>query len=995
MVDSQPGQVTAFDPSVALSGFAAATRDRLMYNENQLVLAKLQQSQPTSTTARTRTGSTTYTDYAAYINAAGEIAYIDGSFQALDTPGRPTTPVHQIIVGFAQQVTTDDVIFWSTSYVDTSQIFVQYSFDNSTWFEVGAVTWVQFFDDTIEQFPGDSPPSGEYRYTGTFDSGDITARYWRIRGDADAEFVSESGASPNKTFTVDSTTNFPSTGTLSAVVGEQSRNMTYTGKSGSTFTGVNDPAGSDEASEIISGGLVGTVNGSMTLEVDDASSLPSSGSVRGRVLLNLAGGDIFYYWDIAYTSKSGDILTGVTISPDPDTIIPVDDGYRTVYYTIRGIIDRTDDIVVTPSTNAPRVIYTALSLFVGVKLFTTYAWGNGVTELQVLGSTDPILEHWNSSGSQAVSVNVTGDSYYDMAYDKNDDVYYAIKFSSDIAGATIADPDDDFSTGDGTGFDTTKWVESTTNSYFQRNTTSGTLDMKSSAGNGQLVSNYGVDGEFLANIDLDAMVTLASPGYFSLEALDYSLGNVHLQSGILAEEGVAISTTATFYATAMTYTDTVGSAATLTDFRVKPEGMDFSFAGGVVDYNFVYTASTGLYAVTVSGISHPDARPGTQYELDSASFKISNFSTPADGEAFSVLVTVSEDTTISTAASGTRLQVERAGTNGYARYEIPGDPGVWVDTHVGNVPTDRFRLQLFGNPASSSVDMGIDNFNLTTSGTVFFNTPVFTVITLDKDGNASQVASVSDANGYAITSLDLIRDTTATYNDYLAPRVGIATNGADVGSGGEIYIKINDTLYRYLKSALPLTSVEDGTTAATTTTGEIPATVITGFAYNGYSQGGLCYVEYDSGLSGTFVRSIDSSSLLAQPEKAWLDVATISYPFAWNVTDLATLYYVDGTDLLLYDLNETKAAFANVSSDKQVLAAGTSETAIITAQVLNVYGEPKSAKTMTFAVSAGDGALSPAIGCSDGNGEDTTTYTVGSAVGAATITVTVSDTGCP
>jgi len=93
-------------------------------------------------------------------------------------------------------------------------------------------------------------------------------------------------------------------------------------------------------------------------------------------------------------------------------------------------------------------------------------------------------------------------------------------------------------------------------------------------------------------------------------------------------------------------------------------------------------------------------------------------------------------------------------------------------------------------------------------------------------------------------------------------------------------------------------------------------------------------------------------------------------------------------------LNESKAAFVNVTSDKQVLAAGTGEVAIITAQVLNVYGEPKSAKTMTFSVSAGDGAISPATGCSDLNGQDTTSYTVGSAVGTATITVSVSDTVC-
>lgn len=981
MAESQPGKVGTFDPEVDLDGFAAGSRDRLMYNENQLVLAKVQQARPETTTARTRTGSDQFIDYAQYINSDGEIAYIDGSFQALDTPGRPTTPVHQIVVGFAQQITTDEIKFWSTSFVDTALLFVQYSFDNVTWFEVGTVTWTQFFDDTIENFPGDAPPTGQYRYTGVIASGNITARYWRIRGDASASFLSESGSNPNKTFVVNSTTNFPNSGSFSAVIGSQSRTMTYTGKTATSFTGVNDPNASNASTTGVS--LDGTVNGNLTLTVANAGSFPQSGIVRGSW-------ETFYpnavpytaTWDISYTAKSGNVLTGVTITPNPDQLnIVIHPTNGTIYYVIRSVVSQS------------QVNYTALTLFNGLELFNRYAWGSGVTELQVLSSTDPILQHWNSDGTQAVSVSVAGGSYFDMAYDKFDDVYYAIKFSDTILGAATTDPNDDFSTGPGTGFNTFRWSESTTNSYFQRNTTSGTLDIRSSGGSGQLTTNYGVDGDFDTSINLVAMLALSDPGYFSLEAVDYTLNNVHLMSGILAEDSTPISTSATFFAANMTYTDTLGDKATLNNFRVKPEGMDFSFPGGIVDYTFTYVAATGNYSVTVSGISHPPATPGAEYQLDSAGFSISNFTTPADGESFNVIVTVSEDTSVGTAVSGTKLQIERAGTNGYARRDAPSAPG-WVATQIGNIPTDRMRIQLFCNPAFQTVDVSADNFVLNPTADLFFDTPVFSVVTLDKDGNLFQVPSVSDVDGFAIKSLDLIQDTTATYNNYLAPRVGIATNGLAFGSGGEIYIKVNGTLYRYLKTTLPLTSPESGSNAATVTVGEIPETGITGFSFNGYSQGGLCYIEYSGALSGTFVRSIDTSTLMAQPEKALLDVTSIDYPFAWNVTDLATLYYVDGNALKLYDLNEAKAAFANVSSNKQVLAAGTQETATVTAQILNVYGEPKSNKTMTFTVSAGDGAISPAIGCSDVNGKDDTTYTVGSAVGVATITVTVSDLNC-
>lgn len=996
MADSQPGKVGTFDPSVTLTNFSADTRDRFVYNENQLVLAKLQRAQPVSTTARTRTASEVFIEYAEYVNSEGELAYIDGSFQALDTPGKPTTPIHQIVIGFAQQVTTPEVKFWSTSFVDTSEVYIQYSFDNTTWFDVGAVTWVQIFDDTIENFPGDAPPTGQYQYTGTFDSGNVTARYWRVRGDVDAVYSGQSGSNPNKIFNVDSTANFPDAGSLSAVVGDASRTMSYTGKTATSFTGVNDPNSSPVTEKIdFTGDYLASPNGSITLVLDSTTGFPTESAVKIRFFYTSAGTSMWVSYDLTYTGISGRALTGVTIYPDPDEIRGFYNGFWTDFWTIRDILLGNSNLFIYDGVNAPEVDYTPLSLFSGLKVYVANSWGSGVTELQIVSTTDPILQHWNSDGSQAVSVSLDGSDFYDVAYDKSDDVYYAISFSAAIAGAAITTPDDDFSTGDGTGFSTSKWVESTTNSYFQRSTLSGTLDMRSPGGDGQLTSTYGVDGNFSASIDLVSMIELQSPkGYFSLEALDYSLGNVQLMSGIAPVLGVDITTSGVFFAATMTYTDTVGGVATLNNFRIDPSEIDFNYPGGVIDYNFVYSESTGAYTVTVSGISHPAAVPGPLYQLDSAEFSISNFSAPADGEGFAVAVVVSKTTPEPTAVSGTRLQIERAGTNGYSRYEIPTNPAVWVDSSIGNVPADRFKIQLFGSPFNSNVNIGLDDFALIPSGDLFFDSPVLTVTTLDKSGNKVQVASVSDADGYAIKSLDLIQDTAATYNNYLSPRVGIATNGLGVGSGGEIYIKVNGTLYRYLKSVLPLTSPEDGTAAATTTTGEIPETGITGFTYNGYSQAGLCYIEYNQPLSGVFVRAITASSLLAQPEKILLDITNINYPFAWNVTDLSTLYYVDGTALKLYDLNETKAAFANVSSDKQVLAAGTQETAVITAQVLNVYGETKSNKSMTFSVSAGDGAVSPAIGCSNGTGEGTTTYTVGSAVGPATVTVTVSDVTC-
>lgn len=874
MADSQPGKVTTFDPSVSLENFSANSRDRFMFNENQLVLAKLQQPRSVLATAKSRSQDGTFTNFDNYKNLDGEYAYIDGSFQALDTTGVPTSDVHRVVIGFDRQVTTSGISFWSTSFVETDNVFVEYSFDNNTWFDAGSITWTQTFDDTIKIHPDDDPPTGEYRYDAAFSTGDITARYWRIRGDAQQDFISISGNNPSKTITVDSTDHFPDSGTLYATGGGSDVTITYTGKTSTTFTGVTE----------------------------------------------------------------------------------------------------------TPE-----------ALAAGYVIFSLYAFGNGVTEVQILDSTDPILEHWNSDGTKAVSNLVEGSNYYDICYDKADDVYYAIRFDDTLSGSSIT-PDDDFDSATGSSFDTSRWVEDTTNSYFQHSNASGTLQLKSSGGDGQLSGNYGIDGDFKLDIELVAAELLSNEdAYFSLEAKDYESGNQYGLSAIRGTYDPPGTTTGNYVSATISYEDTVGGAAEIQDFRLKPEGTDFSL--GTIEYTLTYNSSSDEYDVTVSGVSHPAAKPGVPYSLDSASFTVSNISTPSNGQSFDVTVKVAENAIAdSTTSSGITLELERSGTNLYSRYEESDTPG-FNTALIGNISSSAtVRPQLYGSPGGASVDVSADNFDVT-NGIVVFDTPVFSVVTLDKSGNLTQVAGVSDSSGYAIKRFDVIQDPQVEYNRYLAPRVAIATDGTDSGSGGEIYIKVDDTLYRYTKSSLQL-DLEDGSTAATETTGQIPSTGITNFSYNGYSQAGLSYVEDDNSLGGVYVKSIDTSTLTSVSDKALLDIDSADYRFAWNVVDLATLYYVDGTDLKLFDLNESKAAFVTVTSDKQILSAGTSETATITGEVLNVYGDPKSNKSMTFTVSDGDGAISPATGCSDAQGKASTTYTVGSSVGTSTITISVSDTSC-
>ena len=1591
MVESQPGTVTSFNPSVSLSGFSANTRDHLIFNENQLVLAKVQQTQPVFAYAYSR-GTGGITTFDAYKNTVGKYVYIDGSYQALTTGGVPTGDVHRIVVGFDQQVTTDRVIFWSTSYVDTSFITMQYSFDNETWFEVGTITWAYVFDDTIARTPADEgAPLGEFRYTGTFSSS-RTARYWRFKSDIETTWVSGTST----TLTVVSTTGFPSISSrvyLFSAADAYKAYFGYTGKTSITFTGRN-PA--------------------------------------------------------TYTS----------FSPG----------------------DKIVDLA--------------------------HPFGNGVTEIQILPITAPILQHWNSDGSTAVGVELEGENYYHLTYDKTDDVYYALGFSNELLGSP-PDPNDNFDADTGFTFDPLLWQTGGIASSFVHNTASGTLDYRSSTGDGWLETTYYVVGDVTASIDLVALIQLNSyNGYFGLGLHDFDTGNEYFYSGLkgpylpdsrgdgaaatvyrynppggpgadgwellsstsvspkvitgvdvlagavatasldiytcyvrlwgndgfeasfltstagpdlkvtivdtetvlvgdytntgigddagavrvytkdvdswvasttirpmdasaydyfgrclassngkvaigasigyystgkvyiyervlgvwtettqiaavgvgrdvaidgdtlvvpcLGEElvnvyvyaggawvfqqelvasdphsddwfgfsvdisgdtivvgapyvddvayhngaayvftrsggvwtevaklygsntdpsrkwgfevaisgnalimcstfvsegsdtfayngsswvnsaaglsgtgaamggstlatvvgswlhiyeslagsgvvggwvklaevtssdattGVAFSSAqaaetsmvgvitqddygvlsgavyafdlvgtnweendglfpldpaagkqfgysvaidaagstavigaigdsddtgagyifgltgttwsqtykltvsglsvgdkfgyamglntdtlvvgapytdgetgaayvfdrdggnwsleavisgsdalagdrfgsavtvygdkiavgapyhdavgvnagavylynrdggawtqedkvvssgvgdtfgaalslydgvlsvgapgnnssalesgavyvyednvgsweyqqrlkaadpeagalfgfsvssaadllavgapkednssltdngaayifenngsawsertkvpntygfsgdnfghtvaavsgtvfvgkyypvpgATWVSIDVFYFDTVAGAAELQNFKVYPDGLDFSVLPALKTYVFTYSLSGNTYSATVNGEDAGSVTPGVSRTLSSSDCKVSftlvNLSTPTDGAAFTAEVRFSElEVVNNTVTSGIGFELLIVGTNTYSRYREAG--GAFTTLSTGSIPTGvSQRICISASSDDDIVHVAADNFSLT--GDVFSDSPVLSVVSLNKDGELVQVAGVSDSDGYVIKRFDVINDTSAVYNDYMTPVVGIATN-AGTGSGGEIYIKVGTDLYKYLKSTLPL-DLEDGSSASVTTTGEIPSLGVANFAYNGYSQGGLSYIEYVADLSSVFLKSISTIDLTAVSYKAKLDVASISYPFTWNVSDLSTLYYVSGTALKLYDLNETKAAFANVTSDKQVLAAGTAETATITAQVLNVYGEPKSTKSMVFSVSAGDGAISPAVDCSDINGEGTTTYTVGSSVGTATITVTVSDISC-
>ncbi|MFL5564972.1 MAG: Ig-like domain-containing protein [Gemmatimonadaceae bacterium] len=81
------------------------------------------------------------------------------------------------------------------------------------------------------------------------------------------------------------------------------------------------------------------------------------------------------------------------------------------------------------------------------------------------------------------------------------------------------------------------------------------------------------------------------------------------------------------------------------------------------------------------------------------------------------------------------------------------------------------------------------------------------------------------------------------------------------------------------------------------------------------------------------------------------------------------------------------------SPEPQTTAVGTALPAPLAVAVVDQYGVAMSDITVTWAITAGGGALSATSTQTDENGRASVTYTAGTTAGTATITATVSGLG--
>lgn len=887
----QPGKVPTYSPSpaVTMTGYDDSDRTRFLFNGSQFVKAKLVIARPSFAYV----GYVNYLfedtiAYKSYLDINGKQALVNGERYVPQATGVPASGYGSfVLVGFPVQVTTSSIVLWSTSHLSFyGNLKVYYTYDNPDdvetpfYFEATVSSVSESYDSLEARYAGESPPSGLYKYTIALDSS-YTARYFKIS--ANQFCTAQSAINYGDTsITVDSTSVFPSTW----LSGEGlcfydkyilKHNVTYTGKSGSSFTGV--------------------------------AGIPALG----------AG--------------------------DPCAVAGT-------------------YVILNPS-------------------FAEY-----LTEVELVSTYEPVLEIWNTNGTQASSQDLDYDNYYDITYDNAKGIYYTIRFNEDLNGTAGASflLGDNFNSAD-PDFDSVRWTESTVSANFQHNVTSGTLDYVVSTYPGEIITNYYIDGDFSSTISLGFNRITSPNARTYMGAIDYSTNNVFVQMGMHGQWEYNGTKTACWEALHIVKTtDTTGGVAQVRNLRLDtryvPVGNEY--------YTFTYNASTSIWTVVsgTSGGSLPDLDPGESYSWGPLSLSLVHSSTPVHGAQIVLGVNTQNYSVPSSGQWWWDFGIERSGNNYFCKYDIGGGFINWITYTDTNDFGSKFVL--FSDGANGTVDISMDDFTVSGSGQeVFPDIYVFSIEAVDSDGDVVVVPGFTDASGYVIKKFDVINDTSG-YNSFIGGRVQITT---DSSNSGFIYIKVGTDLYKYSKTSMPL-DLEDGTSASLYKQSVIPETDAVSFSYNNYSKAGLCYVEYDEVREGTYLKTISTSTVSGTEYEALLDVTTSNYPFAWDVNNFTTLYFVDGTSLKFYDMDEGDVAFCNVVSNEKIMSAGTSATSSVVASVLNIYGEPLSAKTVAFTVSAGAGAVSPASDCTNASGIAETTYTVGATVGITTITATASDASC-
>ncbi len=614
---------------------------------------------------------------------------------------------------------------------------------------------------------------------------------------------------------------------------------------------------------------------------------------------------------------------------------------------------------------------------------------NNVTEIQILDPLTPTISYFETAGPFASSFPFEQPNILDACWDPNNNggQFFTIRFNDVLTGTATISLDDDFGEADagtasGTNnFNTGRWIESTTNTQFLRS--NDELSYNVATGKGQIETTYNFEGDFDAEIHAIPKTVISEDMWFTMRALD-------VDNKAIMSEGVGLETSPTtsgvFFSMYVDNFVNTTSDSTMRDLRAQWHNV----ASGTDGFAMIFTGgSTWTVSGTLTG-ALSDATTGVLYDesVDSdtpVEFIISSTAAPSPGQQFTFDL-VSDNVKKDVVESGI-IGISRSGSNWST------DNVVTSPVSLGTAPVS---IELFGN-TDGVVNIAADDYIVTTGSGTFGDVAVFTIERTDTEGDL--LASTPTV----IESFDVIGNPSLTYNDFLDGRVQIACSSSGSLAAGFIYIKVDNVLWKYPNNIS--LSEENGSGNTASSTAQIAKDGTSSFQWTRESglesstpEPFLTYLEFDETLDILHLRTINHTTLLDETDlkEVLLDISdydTNRYKAFYDQNDFDTLYYVDSSfDLQAFNIDDRVSAFMAVNAEDVTLPAGTAQDTPVNADVINAWGEALDGKTVTFVVSAGDGATAPSSDVTVSGGRATTTFTVGATVGVSTVTATVTET---
>ena len=496
----------------------------------------------------------------------------------------------------------------------------------------------------------------------------------------------------------------------------------------------------------------------------------------------------------------------------------------------------------------------------------TTEYFDGVTEITIKEVPHPQIAYFRVDGTEASRHSMEEDNLLDITYNKTTSKYYTARFNDTGVGGAALGPDDDFTTVSGeTSFNPIRWTEHPIDSTFIRSISNSNLLFTTTAGTGRLTSNYVVSGNYTAELDFDINTLNDPSSFFGMHSLNGDTGRLKYGIGVTARGGNS------FYKAAIKNFSNNTSSAELLDLYPDLENV----YEGSETWTLTYIVASGHWSVEGSQTgSRAAAQTGEMYTASGISFQISANTEQNNNDSFTF--DIDYERTGRTATSGT-LNIQRSGSN-------------YTSTQSGGfnetISSEDDKIELFGI-TDASINVTGDNFTLTPSGSAIYpSIPVFTIEEVDAQGSIVQTI---------VEKLNVIKDPTKTYNDYIDGGVQLTA------SNTLLYVKVLNDIYTFSPASPIAGLVDEDTVGVERSQDVIESNKVYSFSYNDTEGGFLAYVYFDEPTDMLQVKTLTSSTTpTPQTKKVFLDLpdweeqADLGRPYQlyWLSDDNDSLFYI-------------------------------------------------------------------------------------------------------